>query len=63
MKPTIAGRAGTATWDAPVTRVEIGGGFLLRRNVQLKASAQRNWRDGGRYPRLTIGALQAVLWF
>lgn len=60
---TLTGAAGPNEWDAPVTRVEIGGGYLLRRNLQLKVSYQRNVRDGGRVRRLNIGALQTVFWF
>ena len=55
---------GTLPWDAPVTRVEIGGGFSLQRNLLLKLSVQRNTRDGGRLrPRETLGAGQVVFWF
>ena len=49
------GRAGDAR--------EIGGGYLIRRNLQLKLSVQRNTRDGGRVQRLTLGAAQVVIWF
>jgi hypothetical protein len=52
----------TAEWEAPVTRVELGGGYRLRRNLLLKTSFQRNVRDGGRVPRLNIGAMQLVFW-
>jgi hypothetical protein len=60
---TVRGSLGTATWDAPVTRVEGGVGYLLQRNLLLKASYQRNVRDGGRVRTLTIGATQLVYWF
>ena len=53
----------TADWEAPVTRIELGGGYLLQRNLQLKASFQRNTRDGGRVTHLKIGAAQLVFWF
>ena len=59
----IAGSAGTDTWDAPVTRVELGGGYSIQRNLLLKVSVQRNTRDGGRVPTLTLGAAQVVFWF
>jgi hypothetical protein len=52
----------SAAWEAPVTRVEAGGGYRLRRNLLLKASFQRNVRNGGRVPRLNIGAMQLVFW-
>jgi hypothetical protein len=60
---SIEGTTRTATWDAPVTRVEVGGGYLLQRNLQLKVSFQRNARDGGRVTRLKIGSAQMVFWF
>jgi hypothetical protein len=59
----IDGSSGAATWDAPVTRVEIGGGYLIRRNVQLKLSLQHNARDAGRVHRLNLVSAQAVVWF
>ena len=53
----------TAEWEAPVTRLEFGGGYLLQRNLQLKASFQRNTREGGRVTHLKIGSAQLVFWF
>jgi hypothetical protein len=52
------------SWDAPVSRVEAGAGYSLRRNLLVKVAVQRNWRTG-----VTIGAresvagAQALLWF
>jgi hypothetical protein len=60
---SITGTTRTADWDAPVTRIELGGGFLLQRNLQLKASFQRNTREGGRVTNLKIGSAQVVFWF
>jgi hypothetical protein len=60
---SITGTTRTADWDAPVTRIELGGGFLLQRNLQLKASFQRNTREGGRVTNLKIGSAQLVFWF
>lgn len=60
---TIAGTTRTTEWEAPVTRVELGGGYLLQRNLQLKASFQRNTREGGRVTHLKIGSAQVVFWF
>lgn len=51
-------------WDAPVTRVEAGGGFYLLRNAVLKLAYQHNWR--ARVPvRQAQGQLAAQLayWF
>lgn len=59
----IAGTLRTATWDAPVTRFEIGGGYLLRRNLQLKLAWQHDQRDGGRVRQLNLTALELGYWF
>jgi len=59
----IVGSAGTQSWDAPVTRVEVGAGYSLQRNVLLKVSVQHNTRDGGRVTRSTLPAIQIVYWF
>ena len=44
-------------------RFELGGGYSPLRNVIVKASWQRNLRDGGRIRRDTMGALQIIYWF
>ena len=60
----LAGTQGTAPWAAPVTRVEVGAGYSILRNLQAKASVQRDARDGGRLQRrANLGALQMVFWF
>ena len=59
---SIAGSSGLQTWDAPVTRVEFGGGFSVQRNLLLKLSVQLNSRDGGRVRRANLGAVQIVFW-
>jgi hypothetical protein len=60
----VVGTQVTAPWDAPVTRVEVGGGYSILRNLQAKASVQRDVRDGGRLRRRAIlGAAQLVFWF
>lgn len=51
------------SWDAPVTRVELGASYRLRRNVRVKAAWQYDWRDGGRVRREGIAALQLAYWF
>jgi hypothetical protein len=60
---SITGTTQTISWDAPVTRVEFGGGYLISHNLQLKASFQRNSRPGGRVQHLKIGSAQLVFWF
>jgi hypothetical protein len=54
---------GVVTWDADVTRLELGGGWTVHRHVLLKAVWQRNRRDGGRVRASDIGAFQVVTWF
>jgi hypothetical protein len=52
------------SWDAPVSRVEAGAGYSLRRNLLLKAAVQRNWRSGVAFgARETVAGAQALLWF
>ena len=50
-------------WDAPVTRVEVGGGVYLKRTLTARAVVQRNWRDGGRITARTFVAGQLAYWF
>jgi hypothetical protein len=60
----LVGTQVTGPWDAPVTRVEIGGGYSIQRNLVMKASVQHNARDGGRLKRrVTLAAAQLVYWF
>jgi hypothetical protein len=55
---------GTFPWDAPVTRVEVGGGYSIQRNLLLKGSYQYDHREGGRLQsRAHLGAAQLVFWF
>lgn len=51
------------TWDAPVARFELGGSYSIIRNVIVKASWQRNVRDGGRVTKDNLFATQVVYWF
>jgi hypothetical protein len=59
----IAGTARIAEWDAPVTRVEVGGGYYLQRNLVARLSVQFNRRDGGLVRRSTLPAVQLLYWF
>jgi len=52
----------TTSWEAPVSRVEVGAGYSLMRNVQLKAAVQQNWRDGAPHPE-TVATVQTLFWF
>jgi len=54
----------TLPWDAPVTRIEAGGGYSLQRNLLLKITYQHDRRDGGiLVPVAHLGAAQLVFWF
>lgn len=60
----VGGTLTTAPWDAPVTRMEIGGGYSIQRNLVMKLSFQHNRRDGGRLAtRGNLGAAQLLFWF
>jgi hypothetical protein len=51
------------SWEAPVGRAEIGGGWYLQRNLIAKGTLQRNWRDGGRERQRTFVSAQVLYWF
>jgi len=50
------------TWDAPVTRIETGAGYYIRRNFLAKLAYQHNWRDGGLIRSRGLVALQLHFW-
>jgi hypothetical protein len=58
----LASTLGTRKWDAPVTRLETGAGYYLRRNLIAKATYQHNWRDGGQVRSLGLFAAQLHFW-
>jgi hypothetical protein len=60
---TIQGETRRDTWDAPVSRVEVGGGYSILRNLLLKLSYQHDRRPAGRVQRQNLGATQLVWWF
>jgi hypothetical protein len=59
----IAAASRVDEWDAPVTRLEVGAGYYLQRNVIARVSVQRNTRDGGRVPQATFVSGQLLYWF
>ena len=60
----VTGTSGTLPWDAPVTRVEVGPGISIQRNLLLKIVYQHNSRDGGPLTQHEHqGAFQFVYWF
>jgi hypothetical protein len=59
----VTGSGIRTTWDAPVTRIEIGGGYSLERNLVLKLSFQHDARETVRVPSQSLTAAQLVYWF
>ena len=59
----VTGATRSDTWDAPVTRVELGAGYSIQRNLLVKVEYQHNARSGGRVQQLHLGAAQLVFWF
>src|SRR5262249_7739125 len=59
----ILGSTRSDTWDAPVTRFELGGGYSIQRNVLLKFEYQHDSRSGGLVRTLDPFAAQLVFWF
>ena len=52
------------TWDAPVTRFEVGGGYSIQRNLVLKARVSAQYAATAAASATSIlGAAQLVFWF
>jgi len=60
---TLAGSTRVDTWDANVTRAEVGAGFTIRRGLIVKASLMHNHRGGGAVRESLLGAGQVLFWF
>lgn len=58
----LASSFGLRTWDAPVTRLETGAGYYIRRNLLAKGTYQHNWRDGGPVTSRGLFAAQLHFW-
>ena len=59
----VAASGRVDTWEAPVSRVEVGGGFYLQRNLIARVSLQFNDRAGGRVTSSQLAAAQLLFWF
>jgi hypothetical protein len=59
----IRGSITATEWEAPVTRVEAGGGYYVQRNVVARVTVQVNRREGGRVRESTLPAIQLLYWF
>jgi hypothetical protein len=53
---------GLTSWEAPVTRLEVGGGYSLQRNLLFKMSYQYNTRATSRFGHVHVAAAQLVYW-
>lgn len=51
------------SWEAPVQRVSADIGYRLRRQVEIRAGGQMNWRDGGRILERAYPVVQVLFWF
>jgi hypothetical protein len=59
----ITGRVGPNSWEARTWRIESGFGYSVTRNIQAKATWQRNDRQGGRVRKDTLVSAQVLYWF
>jgi len=50
-------------WEEPVTRLEAGGGYYVRRNIVVRAVYQYNHRDDSRTSERHFVAAQGLYWF
>jgi hypothetical protein len=53
---------GDTTWDADVSRLELGVGYTIRRGLLLKSSVLSHWRDGGQIRHDTLAGIQLLFW-
>ncbi|HWI18908.1 MAG TPA: hypothetical protein VNT81_14245 [Vicinamibacterales bacterium] len=60
---SIRGSRGLTEWEAQTWRFETGVGYSITRNVIVKASWQKNGRDGGRIRKDALYAGQVLYWF
>lgn len=61
LRGTLFGGA-AVPWDAPISRLEAGGGWYFQRNLVGRVTFQRNWRDGGRIRNKSFLAGQLLFW-
>jgi len=60
----VAGTGGQRlAWEAPVSRVELGGGYSLARNIVVKATYQHNSRDTALPASEGFVSVQLIAWF
>ncbi len=59
----VAGSSGQLAWDAPVRRIEAGGGYSVQRNILMKIAYQYNWRDSTYNRTSGLVSAQLLFWF
>lgn len=59
---TLPSSTGQSAWDAPISRLEAGVGYYIRRNLLGKVSYQHNWRDGGLVRSRGLTSVQLHFW-
>ena len=59
----LTGSSGRMPWDAPVTRIEVGGGYSIRHNVVARAVYQYNWRSTTTGETNGLASAQLLFWF
>ena len=59
---SILTSSGDMTWDADVSRLELGVGYTIRRGLLVKSSVLSHWRDGGLIRRSTLAGVQLLFW-
>jgi hypothetical protein len=60
---SIEGSQSENSWDARVTRLEVGGGYSLQKNLLLKGSYQHNTRRTSYEPSADLVAVEVLFWF
>jgi len=59
----VCGSVSCLPWDAPIRRVEIGGGYSIRRNMVVKTAYQYNRREATVRRTSGLVSAQLVVWF
>jgi hypothetical protein len=58
----VTGSTQTRTWDAPITRLEVGLGYYIQRNLLGRVTSQYNTRDGGLIRKRNQFTVQLQYW-
>jgi hypothetical protein len=58
----VVGSSGRSSWEAPVSRLEVGGGYSIQRNMVVKLFYQYDARIVGSPQRIGVPAVQLKVW-